>query len=172
MASGKYNSIHTKLYSLIEKGSLHIVFKTMREMISSNTEPAIADSLNRLEDTYKYMIHYLIEGYQDNGRNDVLSGIKDELHSLNDRLLRDAVIKDSSDIYSSTKRFINIRKENLKSLINEIHQIYPEYLLAGAPTVQEYSRKNLMIHFPPYSILFGLCLERNIWIIISFLMKS
>ncbi|ROT08416.1 tetratricopeptide repeat protein [Muribaculaceae bacterium Isolate-037 (Harlan)] len=131
MASGKYNSIHTKLYSLIEKGSLHIVFKTMREMISSNTEPAIADSLNRLEDTYKYMIHYLIEGYQDNGRNDVLSGIKDELHSLNDRLLRDAVIKDSSDIYSSTKRFINIRKENLKSLINEIHQIYPEYLLAG-----------------------------------------
>lgn len=172
MASGKYNSIHTKLYSLIEKGSLHIVFKTMREMISSNTEPAIADSLNRLEDTYKYMIHYLIEGYQDNGRNDVLSGIKDELHSLNDRLLRDAVIKDSSDIYSSTKRFINIRKENLKSLINEIHQIYPEYLLAGGTDSARVFQKKFMIHFPPYSILFGLCLERNIWIIISFLMKS
>ena len=98
MTSPQYLPIHKKVKRLLDNGSLHEAFALLRDNITSNSSPLISDKLNKLEETYKYMIHYLVEGYADNSREEMLSGLINDLHSINDSILRSKIMTDSPDI--------------------------------------------------------------------------
>ena len=117
-------TIHDNISALIAGGKLSKAFRRLREIPSVKTEARLNDRLNLLEETYRYMIQYLVEGYADEGREKMLSEIVVELQRLNDIALRNSILPDSEDIYSSTLRFERMRKASLRSRVDDYFSAY------------------------------------------------
>lgn len=122
---------HEKISSLLRKRSLHEAFLLLREQLRLAPDARIADNINRLEETYRYMIHYLVEGFADEGRESMLSSLVADLRHINDVILRNAMLPDSPDAYSAAKRFENIRKTTLQSRLDAYKSAYSKAMLSG-----------------------------------------
>ena len=117
MATDKAVSFHGKVNQLLDRSSLHEAFRMLRSKLATQSDPRLQDKLNGLEDTYKYMIHYMVEGYDDSGRESMISDIAEQLRAINDTIERSRIMTDSSEIYFSTRRFENIRKATLEGRV-------------------------------------------------------
>ncbi|MDE6444955.1 MAG: hypothetical protein K2K64_11145, partial [Muribaculaceae bacterium] len=126
----KNQTRHDKIKSLLFKGRLNDSFRLLRKLLTLQSDSALTDRLNHNEQTYKYMIHYLVEGYPDDGREGMISDIISDLHHINDMILRNAVLPASEDIYSSALRFENIRKATLQGRLKDYFDSYPKSELA------------------------------------------
>lgn len=118
MSLSKIQALHDKIELMLGEGQLHSAFKTIRNQLTTQADSRLIDRLNHLEETYKYLIHYLVEGYDDTGRDKMISDITNELYSINDMLLSRSELPTSENIYYSTLRFENLRKASLKSRLN------------------------------------------------------
>lgn len=130
MASDNKGSFHSKVNRLLDNSSLHEAFRLLKSKIASNADPRLQDKLKNLEDTYKYMIHYMVEGYNDSERHTTTTDITEQLRMVNDALERSRIMVDSPDIYSSTRRFENIRKNTLSTRLADYMAVYSKSLLA------------------------------------------
>lgn len=131
MALSKNNLLHKKIKNLLEVGKLHEVFMMIKKERLLSSHPELSDKITRLEETYRYLMHYFVEGYPDAGREDMLNGIINELNTINDSLIREYRLLDDSDIYYATKRFENIRKTNLAASLHTYKEAYSKALLAN-----------------------------------------
>lgn len=130
MTSKKASGNHTHVQALIDKMELHEASRILSSLLAQQSDPKLKDLLKQQEETYKYLIHYFIEGYADNSRDRMLDGIAATLHFINDSLLRNEILIDSSDIYSSTLRFERIRKATLTSRLREYKDAHSTASLA------------------------------------------
>lgn len=142
MASDNAVKLYNKINSLLCARRLHESFSLLVPEITSQAEPALLDLLKRQEDTYKYMLHYLVEGFADEGRERMLSEIVATLFFINDSLLRNKTIIDSPDIYSSTLRFERIRKVSLASRLSDYRKAESMAILAKEAGGQIQIRKD------------------------------
>lgn len=110
---------HDNIMQLLQRKSLHEAFSALRREVTQKTPPSIMSLLNSQEETYKYMLHYLAEGYTDAHRDNMLSKIISNLYFVNDYLLREKIIVDSPDIYSSTLRFERVRNASFDSRLSD-----------------------------------------------------
>lgn len=122
MASNQASIIYEKVNSLLDGSSIHDAIALLSDALSRQSDPSLRDLLTRQEDTYKYMTHYLMEGFPDNGRSKMISDIISSLSFINDSILRNNVAIDSPDIYSSTLRMERIRKHSLDTLLNSYRE--------------------------------------------------
>lgn len=135
--------IHNKINVLLDNGSLHEAFALLKDNLTVFSDPYVSDKLNKLEETYKYMIHYLVEGYADKGRDEMLSELINDLRTINDSILRNSIMADSPDVYSSTKRFGNIRKVSLYQRLENYIDAYSNAMLAaGTDSASQYQKKS------------------------------
>lgn len=130
MPTDQIPDIHSRVKEMLENSSLHPAFALLSSAISRQGNPELRDVLKRQEDTYKYMIHYFVEGYSDQGRENMLAEIISTLFFINDSLLRDFTVKDSPDTYSSTLRFERVRKTDIASHLAEFRKAYSMAALA------------------------------------------
>ena len=130
MTSDSAVAIHKKVSRLIDNANLHEAFSILKERLNALSFPELSDRLKNMEETYKYMIHYLVEGYADSGRDSMLADIVAQLRFINDSVMRKSVLTDSPDIYSSTQRFEQIRKSSLHSRLAAYKEAYPRAMLA------------------------------------------
>ncbi len=142
MASDNAVKLYNKINSLLNARRLHESFSLLGPEIASQSDPALLDLLKRQEDTYKYMLHYLVEGFADEGRERMLSEIVATLFFINDSLLRNKTIIDSPDIYSSTLRFERIRKVSLASRLSDYRKAESMAILAKEAGGQNQIRKD------------------------------
>lgn len=75
--------------------------------------------LSAQKETYKYLKHYFLNNSIDNDRSKIYTQIKEHLHLLSDKCLREVEKKDSDEYYYSSLRFCNLRNENLSKIIEE-----------------------------------------------------
>lgn len=117
--------IFDKINKLINSQRLNESFLMLKkEMLNF---PLLKDDLEKLktqEVTYKYLLDYKAEGHLDPSASDMITQIKESLFRANDLLLRESLLKDSSDIYSSTRRTFAFRQPNLKLLLNEWNETF------------------------------------------------
>jgi len=119
MANDQANKTYTEVNRLLKDNKLKKAFSVLSSNPHLNTDSKLRDLLNNLEETYKYLIHYLVEGFEDESRDKMLSDIKSSLYFVNDAVRRNMIVADSSDIYSSTLRMEKVRKSTLRSRISE-----------------------------------------------------
>ncbi|MDE6095495.1 MAG: tetratricopeptide repeat protein [Muribaculaceae bacterium] len=141
MASSQYGSTHDRVKDLLLKRNLHEAFSLLRSQLTSNPDHTVSDRLDKLEETYKYMIHYLVEGYADTGREDMLASLIEELHTANDALLRNSILSDSPDLYSAAKRFEKVRNASFNSRFDEYREASSNAMLAATSDSAEYYQK-------------------------------
>ena len=115
---------------LIDEYRLAEAFEVVGEMSSFTADSRVRDSLQPLRDTYRYMIHYMVEGVADAGRDRMLGEVAEKLRVVADRILRGNRLPASPDIYSSTLRLMNLRPQSLSELIERYGAISAEESLA------------------------------------------
>lgn len=123
---------HNRNLRLINSGRFFEAFSALKQ--SAGKFPVLKpelDNTSTLENTYRYMLKYLASGNQDPSSEHIINNIKENLSRLNDLLLRQSLLIDSSDIYSSTKRMEILKNASFSSRLDEIL------------TKQESSHKNL-----------------------------
>ncbi len=118
MAQNPQFRTHEKIKKLLNERSIHDAIMALENLPGLKKNPAVADLLGKQKETYKYMIHYTLEGFIDEGRVKTISDIISSLQFINDYLLREALATDSSDIYFSTLRLERLRHSDLKGKID------------------------------------------------------
>ena len=74
--------------SLLNDYRIKEAFSLMNELNSKSEQWKISDELRRLEDTYKYMIHYLAEGVDDPHKDKLYSDMISQLHVISAEIER------------------------------------------------------------------------------------
>ncbi len=108
-----------ELSHLTESGRLREAFELVRNEASQNSDWKVIDKLNKLEETYKYMIHYMVEGIEDKGRETLYSSIVENLHDILGEIIVARLDKDSPMLTSETRRLARMRGETIKSLADK-----------------------------------------------------
>jgi len=90
----------------------------------------LTDRFQKLEETYKYMIHYMVEGMADEGRSRLYSSIVDDLLNISDIIEVESKLKTSSSILSSQIRLSRLRGETLSVAADQWQAAWMKYSLA------------------------------------------
>ncbi len=130
MILNKAAAAHDKVNKLLDRGEIHDACGILSSVLIQKPDKSLLELLKKQEETYKYLLHYLIEGFSDDSRKKMLAEITATLRFINDSLLRKETLVDSSDVYSSTLRFERIRKASLDSRMKEYKDAYSMSLLA------------------------------------------
>lgn len=161
MASDNAVKLHDKVSNLLQERKLQESFSILKSEIATQSAPALLDLLKKQEDTYKYMLHYLVEGYADEGREKMLSKIVSTLLFINDSVLRNKTIIDSPDIYSATLRFERVRKVSLQSRLYDYREAESMAMLASEAGGNNQLRKDadekLLALFSYIWTMYGSC---------------
>ena len=116
-----------KINSLIDSSRFNEAFLLLKnKWINLPGSSKYLNYLKEKESGYKYLLDYIAEGHSDPNLEQVISRLKDDLHSNNELLLRELTLKDSSDIYSSTRRMFSHRQVSLSSLLDDLRQTINE----------------------------------------------
>ena len=123
---------HKEINSLIDECRIHEALGKVRELMTASGLRNKEDQLNRIAETYRFMLHYLIEGAKDTSRNDMLADIKEQLRSVADLSLRAFCTKENPQYYYSLLRFNAYRNESVSDLLTKYGNIASELSLADA----------------------------------------
>ncbi|MDE6392111.1 MAG: tetratricopeptide repeat protein [Muribaculaceae bacterium] len=139
----KISELHSQANDLLDSNRIFEAISIVRVMLEESGVRSQIDNLLKIEQTYKYMIHYLIEGAHDEGRDRMLSDISGRLRMLSDMAVRASMTPDSPDYYYAVLRFVNLRKECLSDIISDYGKIVSEMSLAelGGNDVSEMRKR-------------------------------
>lgn len=117
-------STFSKIDRLINSSRFNEAFLLLkRELFKYPNLSGKLENLKEAESTYKHMLAFLAVGHDDPGRKDMTDRIREALYDANETVARNRRLVDSSDIYSSTRRLFNLRKETLASLLKQFSEI-------------------------------------------------
>lgn len=108
-----------KIDKLINSSRFNESFLTLKKQLRQY--PNLSGLLNKLsqeESNYRYMLDYLSEGHSDPSQEVMMDKVREILKEANEQLLRESKLKDSSDLYSSTRRMFSLKGTTLRSLID------------------------------------------------------
>lgn len=108
-----------KIDKLINSSRFNESFLTLKKQLRQY--PNLSGLLNKLsqeESNYRYMLDYLSEGHSDPSQEVMMDKVREILKEANEQLLRESKLKDSSDLYSSTRRMFALKGTTLRSLID------------------------------------------------------
>jgi len=116
----------------LDSSDLSGAFGLLSEIIKEKNSYRLSDELEQQRQTYRYLTDYLLAGSEDSTRFDVYEKIIERLRLIADRITRDTIATDSSDIYSETVRTQRLSASSLSDLLQEYSSAYTEFTLAEA----------------------------------------
>lgn len=89
---------------LLEQGRLHEAIVRLKGVSERKMLWEVTDRINRVEESYRYMLRYAMDGVADPHRDIIYRNIKDDLLTIYDRLSRMVNMQASPTLYYSTLR--------------------------------------------------------------------
>ncbi|MCM1369663.1 MAG: hypothetical protein NC204_04755 [Candidatus Amulumruptor caecigallinarius] len=132
MADNNIATAIAKVRNLIDSNHIYQSLNKLQGVTRELNMHIESDELQRIRDTYRYMLHYMVEGTPDAGRNDMLNSIRESLRTICDKAIRINNSHDGNDYYSSQLRFNNLRNESIQQLLNRYTKVSNELVLAEA----------------------------------------
>lgn len=111
-------NIKSKVQALLGQRRLAEAFTALRECVKSIQNWQIANRLDELEESYKYMIRYVAEGASDPKRNEIYANITAKLAELAELAEMEMTVQDSPRLYYATLRMERMRPASLQQLID------------------------------------------------------
>lgn len=115
---------YNKIQKLIDNSRINEAFLLLKNQMTQM--PSLfkeTEKLKQSENTYKYMLDYISDGNNDPSRLEMVEQIREVLTHSNDSLLREIKLKESSDLYSSTKRMFNLKDTTFQKILEEYNSI-------------------------------------------------
>lgn len=94
-----------RVLSFVKKHRLRDAFKALRNFSETLMSWEVTDEINRVEQSYRYMLDYAMKGAEDPLRNSIYDEIVESIVVLTDRLARYAGATDTPTLYYNTVRY-------------------------------------------------------------------
>jgi len=130
MTLDKIKEMHTRVNTMLDASHYGNAISTVKDMLKETGLNNLIESVERIGETFRYMLYYLLEGIPDEGRDKILSEISEQLRAYADRALRTARAVDSPDYYYALLRFNTLRDEHVSNILREYGEISSEMSLA------------------------------------------
>ncbi|MDE6342014.1 MAG: tetratricopeptide repeat protein [Muribaculaceae bacterium] len=107
---------------LMEAGRIKDTFTLLRRRLHEEPLPGLLNKVNQSENAYRYLLQYFRQGANDPGREDMMSTLRSDLLTVAERIDKEAMSAESSDIYFSTLRMCRLRPAYIPDLVASIVQ--------------------------------------------------
>lgn len=131
--------IYKKTSGLLEDYRMADAIALLNNSARQLSDRTSIDRLSQLSETYRYMMHYLVEGVEDSGRDRLYSDLCAQLLTIAETLDRRACINEGTSHYCASLRLSEIRKSTISSLLNDYSGLHAEMMLADAAGTQDNS---------------------------------
>lgn len=99
MTATEIKHLHTGILNRLLRGRMKEAFSDLGYLIQQNGFGLAYDEMTQMETTYRYLLRYAMEGYQDNDRDKVLMALQRDIAALADAAYRQWMSLNSSDYY-------------------------------------------------------------------------
>ena len=111
-----------KVRNYLSQNRLKEAFDELKYMSESAMAWEITDEISRLEESYRLMLNYTMQGVDDPSRMELYDGIVNILRLLLNRIVRQLLSNEEPTLYYNTLRFERLRPND--SISNLIKSIY------------------------------------------------
>lgn len=132
MAQSKIKELHSRVNSLLDSTKISQAIELVGMMLAGAGLQSLNGKLDTIRQTYKYMLHYMLEGLPDDSRKSMIADITEQLRTLADASVRAEESVDNPDYYYSVLRFNKLRQEHLAEIIKDYGHTASELSLAEA----------------------------------------
>ena len=109
MDKTKIKDFIKRTHALIEKKELKSAFDSINSLAEELQNWKITDKLNELQNNYKYMLHYLIEGSNDPEQDKIYNKLIRDTYKLTGDAAEIALMNDSAELFFEKMRLSTIR---------------------------------------------------------------
>lgn len=95
--------------SLLSQGRLHEAITALKSVLEKKMQWEVTDRITRVEESYRYMLRYAMDGIADPHRDAIYNNIKEDLRVIYDTLVRIDRSQSSPSIYYTIVRTGNVR---------------------------------------------------------------
>ncbi|MGM9797218.1 MAG: tetratricopeptide repeat protein [Parabacteroides sp.] len=113
MTLQEINKTYNRIIGLLDVKELKEAFEQTQSLIAGIRDYSFMDQLNELQDTYKYMLRYRLEGAKDPMEDQIYHNLIASAYQLADRVRNKALVVESPLTYYSYRR--TLRKQPLPS---------------------------------------------------------
>ena len=109
MTLQEINKAYNRIIGSLDSKELKNAFDSLQALIAGNREYSFQDKLNELQDTYKYMLRYRIEGAKDPMEEQIYNNLQASVYKLADLVKQKALAVESPLSFYSRRRSLNIQ---------------------------------------------------------------
>lgn len=95
MTLQEINKAYNRIVGSLDSKELKNAFDSLQALIAGSREYSFQDKLNELQDTYKYMLRYRIEGAKDPMQEQIYNNLQASTYELADSVKQKAVAVES-----------------------------------------------------------------------------
>ena len=143
MTQTEINSINDRVVEHVAGGRVRDALALLRNNTESQMLWEITDEINRIEQSYAYMLQYLTDGSADPGRDDMYAAIVSGIYGILDRLTRRLRLPEAPTLYFSSVRVAQARKPSLSAMLNQWQEAYASAVAAGTENGDTTDRREL-----------------------------
>ena len=105
MDSIKIKNNLEKIYNLLQERRLKESFVLLKLFSDTLQQWTFSDKLAEMETSYRYMIHYMLDGFQDPKRAQIYNGLILSAYTLADKMTDCLLEKEASTLYYNRRRY-------------------------------------------------------------------
>lgn len=119
MTQNQIKEFRSTVDRFLENGNLGDAFATLRNSARAISSWNAADRIEKAEQSYGYLLRYMIDGVDDPSRDEVFADLKREVAVIRDLLTIEMSLPDTPTLYYNTLRSVSShRDETLSGLIS------------------------------------------------------
>lgn len=119
MTPNQIKEFRSTVDRFLDKGNLGEAFATLRNSARAISSWSAADRIEKAEQSYGYLLRYMIDGVDDPSRDEVFADLKREAAVIRDLLTIEMSLPDTPTLYYNTLRSVSShRNETLSGLID------------------------------------------------------
>lgn len=123
MKSDAVKAQYKKILLSLESGNVADAFDMLDALVADEQNYKVKDELQRLRQTYGYILHYMLEGIEDPTRESQYLSVVEQLREMAEEVLYERLLSESASIYFSTARTVRLRNLDLGKLLENLSDL-------------------------------------------------
>jgi tetratricopeptide (TPR) repeat protein len=124
MTTKEVQKIYESIVNSLNKRELKAAFDSLQNLIHAENQVVFADELNGMQETYKQLLHYFVEGSKDPMQTKIYNELAISLYELNDKVIQRILTKDSPQLFYSVKRTLPAHNSSVIRLMDAVSSSY------------------------------------------------
>lgn len=129
MTTKEIHTVYRKIVGLLDRKELKAAFDALQNLVaglqaSGLQIPGLQDEQNRLQETYKQLLHYYIAGSKDPMQTKIYNELLASVYELTDKITQKLLAGDSPALYYAEQRTHDVSAENMIRLTDTARTAY------------------------------------------------